>query len=410
MKKYKLQIILVVAVAAMYSCNGDIYDNINEMVDSGTVYPAAYKQQYVIARSGTERVEIDLDSIRLSASEMARRMPKAKKTVVEYGDVRLVIDSVCSWVNVTNLTVPNTYRFVIYTENEWGDKSIPVEVRQKPFTSADREALVFTSSATASVSTGIVNITPAPELYTLYSVRYSYTDRDDVKQSGETKGLNFILNNLKSGASTVTNVSCQLLPIGAIDTVWLDGNVELKTMTQAAFDNYLNETEPFPRGTHHILSAAAPLTLLAADFDYGGNGKAWFKNGRYMSGSAYRRDNGDSDCLVGFGYGGPSYPNDIQSAQPGDWLAYTIEVQDPGEYNIECQYATAVTNSKAIVTFDALDYTGAIPLPYSGSDWKISLWANLGTPVYLDAGKHKVKFTMVDRECGLHYLRFTKVQ
>ncbi|GHT21142.1 hypothetical protein FACS189430_00720 [Bacteroidia bacterium] len=405
MKRY---IILIGMVAAMYSCSNDIYDNIKEMVDSGTVYPAAYKQQDVIARAGDERVEIDLYSSRLPASEMARLMPKAKKTVVEYGDVRLVIDSVCSWVNVTNLTVPNTYHFVIYTENEWGDKSIPVEARQTPFTSADREALIFTSSATASVTTGVVNIASAPELYTICSVRYSYTDGDNVKQSGETQERSFILSNLKSGASIV-NLSCHLLPLGAIDTIWVDNHVEVKTMTQAAFDNYLNETEPFPAGARHILSAAAPLTLLGADFDYGGNGKGWFKNGRYNVGSAYRRDNGDLDCLVGFGHGGPTYPNDISAAQPGDWLAYTIEVQDPGEYSIEVLYSTAVTNFKYTLTFDLLDFGGINPAPWTGGDWMISNWITYNTPVYLSAGKHKMKFTMVDNLCGLHYFRFTKL-
>jgi hypothetical protein len=426
MKRY---ISLIIILVAINSCNGDIYDNIKEMVDSGTVYPAAYKQQYVVARSGDERVEIDLYSSRLSATEMAKIMPKAVKTVVEYADVRLVIDSVCSWVNITNLTVPNTYHFIIYTENEWGDRSISVEVRQKPFTSADKETLVFTSTATASVSTGIVNIASAPELYTFCSMRYSYTDRDNARQSGETKNNSFILNNLKAGISTVANVSCYLLPMGAIDTVWVDGTVEVKTMTQTAFDNYLNETRMFPdpeyntpafMGTFgvtqipHTLSADRPCEFPGGDFDYGGDGKAWFKNGRYAGGAniLYRANRGDPGCLVYVGYAplvtGYATTNDIAGASPGDWLVYTIEVQDPGEYKIEFCIATAESTSSATVTFDALDYTGVITFPNSRS-WSVPLWSELKVPIYFSAGKHKIKFTMVGQSSGVHFLRFTKI-
>jgi hypothetical protein len=154
MKRY---IILIIVVAAMYSCNGDIFNNIDKLVDSETVYPAAYNELYTIARSGDERVEIDLYSSRLPASQMSKLMPKAKYTVVEYLDQRLVIDSVCSWVNVTNLTIARTYHFKIYTEDMYGNKSVPVEISGKPFTSADKEALVITATVSASSTLGIVN-------------------------------------------------------------------------------------------------------------------------------------------------------------------------------------------------------------------------------------------------------------
>ncbi len=81
----KKNVILVGIVVALCSCNNDMFDNIKEMVDKEIVYPAGYDANplYFKAGGGFERVEIDLYPSRLSAAEMEKILPKAKKTVVE---------------------------------------------------------------------------------------------------------------------------------------------------------------------------------------------------------------------------------------------------------------------------------------------------------------------------------------
>ncbi|GHT23177.1 hypothetical protein FACS189430_06040 [Bacteroidia bacterium] len=407
MKRY---IILIGIVVAMYSCNDDIYNNITEMVDSEKIYPTGYNQQNVVARSGENRVEIDLYGSRLNAAEMAKIMPKAKKTVVEYGDVQLVIDSVCSWVNVTNLTVPNSYRFVIYTENEWGDKSIPVTVHQKPFTSVDRDALLFTASSTASATVSLIVCGTAPDLYTFFGASYSYTDKDNIPRSGQTKDSKFILTNLSPGASTTVNIACHLLPIGAIDTVWVNGAVTVKTITQQAFDDYINNTTPFPAGSQHILTAAAPYYLPAADFDMGGEGFGFHKVGATTEGDRnYRADGGDPVWKVEL-YTGVAGAYAVAWIDNEDWVIYTIEVQDPGEYKVELNYTGGDNSNTNTCTFDLMDFFGTIRLPSTPatSAWTQSEYRNLGT-VNLTAGKHKMKWTFFGGNPGPIGFRFTKI-
>ncbi|GHT24820.1 hypothetical protein FACS189430_10440 [Bacteroidia bacterium] len=230
MKKVKLQIILVGMVAwMMSSCNEDVYDNIKEMVDSETVYPAGYDLLYVKASGGMERVEIDLCESRVPESELF--LPRAVRTVVEYGGKRDVFEPARSWVNITGLTVPQLYRFKIYTEDEWGDRSKPVEITGKPFTEADKNAYVILPTATAFASRAVVNCPTSPNLlYRYHSVKYSYTDKDGVVQSGESLTPNFTITKLANGQTTQLNLSYHLLIPGVIDTVVINDVLAIKTL------------------------------------------------------------------------------------------------------------------------------------------------------------------------------------
>lgn len=230
MKKFKLQIILVGMVAWMVSsCNEDVYDNIKKMVDSETVYPAGYELPYVKTSGGMERVEIDLCESRVPESELF--LPRAVRTVVEYGGKRDIFEPARSWVNITGLTVPQLYRFKIYTEDEWGDRSKPVEITGKPFTESDKNAYVILPTATAFASRAVVNCPTSPNLlYRYHSIKYSYTDKDGVVQSGESPTPNFTITRLANGQTTQLNLSYHLVIPGVIDTVVINNVLEINTL------------------------------------------------------------------------------------------------------------------------------------------------------------------------------------
>jgi hypothetical protein len=401
----------------MYSCNGDIYDNIDQLVDSETVYPPAYNQDSVVAKMGDQRIEIDLlNGRRLSAAQMSKLMPKAKQTVVTYLDQELVIDSVCSWVNITGLTVARTYHFKIYTEDSYGNRSVPVNVSAKPFTTADSESLKVIASVSASSTLGIVACGES-DAYTFCDMRYNYTDNDNHPQSGKTNERSLILSNLTPGAANQVNISYHLLPLNAIDTIWLNDVVIVQTMTQQAFDDYINNTQPFPVAafTHggvnypyykHILSAAAPFAMMGADFDIGGQGVAFNKQNNSNSGG-YRIAGGDNIDRVAIGnYEGKKA---VEGSSFGDWQVYTLEVQDAGEYKIEIRYSNGMSvPSLEACTVDALDFWGTLSLRVTGG-WNNFISFEIGT-VNLSVGKHKLKFSFIGgaNAVVLSELKFTK--
>jgi hypothetical protein len=207
------------------------------------------------------------------------------------------------------------------------------------------------------------------------------------------------------GTSHQVSISYYVLPNDAIDTIWIDDNLTVKTMTQQTFDDYINNTEPFPKGSQHILSAAAPCWVHGADFDIGGDGLAFNKQASPYGGGAYRANGGDPVDRVSLYFTGG---NGIASSSFGDWQAYTVEVQDPGEYKIEINYSLAAASSLAICTVDALNFFGTISLANT-NNWAVFRDWEVGT-INLSAGKHKLRWTFTGGASVHAFMgfRFTK--
>ncbi|GHV09893.1 hypothetical protein FACS1894162_1610 [Bacteroidia bacterium] len=237
-------ILLLLTVVALYSCGDDMFDSIKEHVAEETVYPAQF--DFAQAKVGFERVEIDLMKVgRVPSSRI--HLTKAQKTVVEYSDQEIVIDSVCSWVNVTGLTNPGMYRFKIYTMDEYGNKSIPQEVSCVPFTSTDKEVLAVTAPKfLASTSTVVVEWTKglSSVLFTYYGLTYTYTDKDGVVHNEQTTASKFTVENLEGGQPVTVNVSYKVIPkketVAILDTVWFDAPLTVKALTEEEFNTIKN--------------------------------------------------------------------------------------------------------------------------------------------------------------------------
>ncbi|GAB6395228.1 MAG: hypothetical protein MdMp024_1540 [Bacteroidales bacterium] len=177
------------------------------------VYPAKFDTIY--GHIGFERVEIDLmQAGRIPSGEI--KLGKAKKTVVEYDDEVITIDSLVSWLNITGLTQPKLYRFYIYTIDDYGNKSVPQEIALIPFTATDMEALaipsprVMSSPASAVVDwpNGISNV-----LLDYYSLSYSYTDKDgEVKKGVRDSDSRFFVGNLEPGQSVTVDMTYKIVP------------------------------------------------------------------------------------------------------------------------------------------------------------------------------------------------------
>jgi hypothetical protein len=203
--------------AASYSCT-DIYDNVKEYAIEEIVYPAHFDTIY--GSIGFERVEIDLCKAgRIPSSKM--KLGKAKKTVVEFAkngvDTTIIIDSVCSWVNVKGLTMPNIYRFKIFTVDEFGDKSTPKEIALVPFTVDDLESLslpeptVMSSTTSAQVQW---RSSLSSDMCDVLGWEYSYVDRnnDTIRGSGENDTPSFFIENVEPRTPVTVDILATILP------------------------------------------------------------------------------------------------------------------------------------------------------------------------------------------------------
>ena len=212
-------VILLFSYSVMHSCDS-IYDNVEKYADGEIVY--IDKLDGILkVQIGYERVEIDLlETGRIPASQI--NMAKATKTVIECPDFtepghRRVIDSICSWVNVTGLTQLKYYELTVYTEDELGNRSLPMKTSVKPYTEENLNTLEITpptinaSSSAAQIEwiNGISALT-----HQALSYEWQYTDRDGVVCTDGDEGDKpvIFLENVAAETDIPVRLKCRVIP------------------------------------------------------------------------------------------------------------------------------------------------------------------------------------------------------
>ncbi len=201
MKKIKFikNLIPLLAIYGMlFSCKG-MYDNI-EPYAKEVVYPAKYDT--IISRIGFERVELDLMKAgRIPSKNIS--MGKSTKTIVEYDDQQIIIDSLVSWVNVTELKQPKLYRIRVYTVDAYENKSVAQEIAVIPYTQSDIDNLVLASpriltSPNAAVFDWTTQLSSI--LLDYKSLSYKYEDQNGETVTGlREENPRIFAANLKAG-------------------------------------------------------------------------------------------------------------------------------------------------------------------------------------------------------------------
>lgn len=223
-----LSLVAWIGILTTYSCKG-IYDNV-EPFGGEKVYPAKFDT--ISGKIGFERVELDLMKAGRITSDQIY-LGKASKTIVEYDKQRLVIDSVVSWVNIPNLKMSKLYRFKAYTEDQYGNKSVPQEIALIPYTNSELGTIAVQSprifaSPSAAVLDWADNISSI--LLTYCDLEFAYEDQFGVVSKGK-RNVNprIFAKNLKTGDEVNVDVDYRVVPkvngVEILDTVVLSEKV-----------------------------------------------------------------------------------------------------------------------------------------------------------------------------------------
>ena len=225
---------LLMATVLVTAC-GKMYDNIEQYAGE-IVYPGKFDT--ISAKIGFERVELDLVKAgRIPSSQM--NLGKSKKTVVEYEDKKIVIDSLVSWVNITGLTQSKLYRIKVYTIDEFDNQSVPQEIGVIPYTESDLSLLQMSTprvlaspgNAVLDWPTGLSSI-----LSNYYTLSYSYKDKDGaVKEGDRAANPRIFMANLNPGVATPITLNYKIVPkvnnAPILDTVILEEQLQINIPT-----------------------------------------------------------------------------------------------------------------------------------------------------------------------------------
>jgi len=173
---------------------------------------------------------------------------------------------------------------------------------------------------------------------------------------------------------------------------------------------------PFPEP--HILKKNVPLIVHAKWFDYGGKGVAWWDSDNHDGNMKdYRKDLGDPGCTVDIETGESPY-NDIGWTNSGEWLQYSIDVMESGEYLFDCYVGCNGNNKGYYLDINVGEYrTADYPFVSWGGGWQGYRWyhtvESFGKPNYLGPilnlpeGRQKIRFKLNDGNFNFAAIRFT---
>ena len=203
--------LLVLIAFATGSCS-KMTDSIEQYADE-QVYPGKYDT--IIGYIGYKRVEIELMKVgRIPSGDI--KIGKAKKTVIEYDDKVITIDSLVSWVNITGLIQPKLYRFNIYTIDENNNKSVPQQIALIPYTESDLASLAIASPKIMASPGAAVFEWPnglSSTLLDYKSLSFEYTDKDNTVIKGErTQDSRFVIANLSPSQEVTVKITYRVIP------------------------------------------------------------------------------------------------------------------------------------------------------------------------------------------------------
>ncbi len=179
---------------------------------------------------------------------------------------------------------------------------------------------------------------------------------------------------------TAKKIAVQILPLNANDipkAIWSTENDKVATVNEKGEVSGIGEgstniyykigdiqktvkvlvsyTRPF--NGPHILQSGTPLLVMAADFDFGGLGRAFHDDANNNVGNDnYRRGKGDNNSAAVEVEGNGS---NIGYMGNGEWYQYTVTVKEAGAYRLEVSLSAAGA-SRYHVEIDNVNVTGAV--------------------------------------------------
>ena len=124
--------------------------------------------------------------------------------------------------------------------------------------------------------------------------------------------------------------------------------------------------------------------IQAEAFDFGGEGISYHDADPANRGNAYRSSGVDVGPTSDAGGG-----HAVGWTEPGEWLEYTIEVNNPATYNILTRVANPAPGARFHIELDGIDVTGPLAVPDTDSWHRSKTVAS--KPIHLSAGQHVLR-------------------
>ena len=224
----------------------------------------------------------------------------------------------------------------------------------------------------------------------------------DAKMITKTiQSIDLYVNNTKAATLTEAPYKYDIIPEEA-------GRYDLKavvTTTDGATYERWGGFDVFPAREPYNGIIELPGTLEVEDFDKGAEGQSYHDSDTKDEGDAkYRNDNGGVDLVKG---------NDgvaLGYTAQGEWVEYTVDVTEAGEYSYEAVVASGNDNSSftvSLVNDGKLTQLFKVNVPKTGSDWSKYVTRQGKLSKKLEKGQQILRLTIDGPYANIDKIKFT---
>jgi subtilisin family serine protease len=132
---------------------------------------------------------------------------------------------------------------------------------------------------------------------------------------------------------------------------------------------------------------ATPVTIQAEDYDLGGEGIAFHDTTANNIGNVYRTSEAVDVKLIA----NTTNQYRLSDAAVGEWVEYSINVQQAGNYELEIRLSNADPNGRVHLEVDGVNVTGSITVPDTNS---FSTFQSTKRTFALTTGAHVLRLAM----------------
>ncbi len=144
------------------------------------------------------------------------------------------------------------------------------------------------------------------------------------------------------------------------------------------------------------------LRIQAEDFDNGGQQVSYYDVDLVNQGGLYREFEAVDITLSSDEEGGYA----IDNIEAGEWLQYTILVNEPGIYKLTMRYSTVNEGCKARVAFMGAYKTDEVVLPSTGS---FDSWNSVTEEIFLEYGQSLLVIDIIEGGFNLNWIELSPV-
>ncbi len=164
-------------------------------------------------------------------------------------------------------------------------------------------------------------------------------------------------------------------------------------------------TPPTPQSAFGGTPWAVPGKIEAENFDVPGTGK---ENRTYNENDSENHGNSDYRDGTGVDIYKKATGYIVGYNQEGEWLEYTVDVKEAGEYTFFAAVASANETSGFQMSLDGKNITDVISVPKNDGEDNYDDYSKVSADVTLPAGEHVLRFTVTGSWMDVDYFTFVK--